>query len=524
PGLGIGTTRLDGITEIYNCAGAYRFGMSREQARKANVDSARAIVEMAAALPGLERLVHVSGYRVAERNDAVEWSAEHTRRVYRDLGPYEASKVEADAVVRREARRRGVRWTVVNPSTVSGVAATGESDQYLGLADSFRLLWRGEMAARPGDADTFVPVIPVDYVARFMARLPADPETADRSYWVLDDDTPPLPDLLREVGEHYRVPVPRARIPVAVVRRLPPALTKADPETVGFLSADRYPTGPADEFAARHGLIKPATMPAIHRWADHLAAHRFGAAGDHGLERRFTERAGVRTFLLGPEDAKTLVLPPLPVNADTWSLVAAATTDTAVADLPGLGMSSGDLGDWPGWLDELLLGRRRIIGHSIGSAAAVEAASGRPGRVGELVLVAPFFLQPAPGVLVGAAASRYLRHVGPKTLSRRLTGSPAHADEVATSVADLRRPGVARRVGRLLRRAADRAWHADLAERLAAFPGSVHIVVGSRDPLAPSAADVLARLGARARVDVIDGAGHHPQVTHPDQLAAVLAG
>src|SRR5690606_4097420 len=91
PGLGIGTTRLDGITEIYNCAGAYRFGMSREQARKANVDSARAIVEMAAALPGLERLVHVSGYRVAERNDAVEWSAEHTRRVYRDLGPYEAS-------------------------------------------------------------------------------------------------------------------------------------------------------------------------------------------------------------------------------------------------------------------------------------------------------------------------------------------------------------------------------------------------------------------------------------------------
>src|SRR5664279_1290414 len=43
--------------------------------------------------------------------------------------------------------------------------------------------------------------------------------------------------------------VPRARIPVGLIRRLPVALTHADPETLSFLSTDPYPTPPADELA-----------------------------------------------------------------------------------------------------------------------------------------------------------------------------------------------------------------------------------------------------------------------------------
>lgn len=525
PGLGIEpVVHSAGVTEIYNCAGAYRFGMSEDEARKANVDSARAIVELAAGVPELERLVHVSGYRVGERNADARWGPEHARRIYRELGAYEASKVEADAVVQTEANRLGVPWSIVNPSTVSGIAATGESDQYLGLADSFRQLWNGEMAARPGDADTFVPVIPVDYLARFMALLPTDPATAGHSYWVLDDRTPTLPELLRVVGEHYRVRVPRVRVPVAVVKRLPTALTKADPETIGFMSADRYPTGPAEEFAARHGLSTPATVPAIRRWADHLAAHRFGAAEETDLRRRFTEHAGVRTFTLGPENAGALVLPGLPVNADTWATVAATRADTLVADLPGLGMSGGAPGDWADWLDALLIGRRHLIGHSIGGAAAIQAANRHPDRIERLTLVAPFFLQ-APGGIgtrIGLLTSAYLRHASPEALSRRLTGTPDHARELAAAAADLRRAGVARRVARLLSRAAEKRWRAELVRQFTAFGGAIHIIVGSEYPLSPWAADVVSGLGPRARISTIDGAGHHPQLTHPQRLAKLI--
>jgi pimeloyl-ACP methyl ester carboxylesterase len=364
-----------------------------------------------------------------------------------------------------------------------------------------------------------------------MALVPTDPATEGASYWLLDDETPALPELLRQVGSHYRVRVPTARIPVGLVKRLPASLTKADPETLSFLSTDRYPVRPAEEFAALHGLPMPETMPALLAWVDHLAAHRFGEAegvgSAAGPRRRFTEYAGVRTFELGPSGAAdTVVLPGLPVNADTWQEVA-QSTNAHVVDLPGLGMSSGDAGDWTPWLDALLheTGVRHVVGHSIGAAAAVEAAARRPGHVAALTLVAPFFLQDPARRVTGARllAAAYLRRVRSDALSRRLTGTTTHAGALGTTTADLRRPGTARRVARLLRSTADREWRAQLVELLAAFPGRVHVIVGSDDPLAAWAPAALEPLGSRATVTTIEAAGHHPHLTHPDRVAAAIA-
>ena len=187
-----------GVTEIHNLAGAFRFGMSKEEAYQGNVVSSRHIVELAARLDGAPRLVHVSGYRVGDH-------APIDDRAYARLGAYEASKIEADGVVQSLAADLGVPFTIVNPSTVSGVASTGETTQQIGLATSLRDLWRGKLAALPGNGDTFVPVVTVDHLARFMALVPTVPEAAGRSYWVLDDHTPALPDLLAEVGRHYQV-------------------------------------------------------------------------------------------------------------------------------------------------------------------------------------------------------------------------------------------------------------------------------------------------------------------------------
>ncbi|MEV0202287.1 SDR family oxidoreductase [Nonomuraea sp. NPDC050691] len=270
----------DDVTEIYNCAGAYRFGMTADEAHRANVGSVRAIVAFAARLPRLRRLVHVSGYRVGGQDPAlVPWSDERRRTTYRALGAYEASKVEADAVLQAAADRAGVPWSVVNPSSVIGDSVTGESDQLLGLASSVEEIWRGAMPALPGGARTFVPVVTVDHLARFMTLLPLDEAAVRAAYWVLDDDTPALPDLLALIARHYQVKVPRARVPVPLLRRLPRRLTKTDPETLTFLSSDRYPTGPAKAFAARHGLAMPDVTTSLLRWADHLAAHHFGRQG-----------------------------------------------------------------------------------------------------------------------------------------------------------------------------------------------------------------------------------------------------
>ncbi|TQM33261.1 alpha/beta fold hydrolase [Nocardia bhagyanarayanae] len=528
PGLGLSSpAQLTEVSEIYNCAGAYRFGMSEHEARKANVDSVRAIVALASEVAGLRRLVLLSGYRTGGQDPAqVPWSPERIRHTYRALGAYEASKAESDAVFQSEADRLGVPWSIVNPSSVSGVGATGESDQYLGLADSFHQLWNGGMAALPGSKDTFVPVVPVDYLARFMSLLPLDPTTQGRAYWILDEATPALPELFRVVAQHYRVKVPAIGIPVGLLKLLPRALTKADPETIGFMSTDRYPTASAQEFAARHGLTLPESVPAIQRWADHLAAHRFGEATTTSLPRRFSEYAGVRTFRLGPDHASTVVLPGLPVNAETWAAVAETLEQTIVADLPGLGMSDGDSRVWPDWLDHLLSSSEshHVVGHSIGAAAAVEAAGRNPGRVRQLTLVSPFFLQrPAPmHTRISFLTEFVLRRMSSEALSRQLTGGEAGAPALRTSVTDLRRAGTAGRTARLLRATTERQWRTRLIRQLTEFGGSVHLIVGSEDPLAPWASEVIEALGERVRTTTIDGAGHHPQLTHPTHLAHTI--
>ncbi|UED88164.1 alpha/beta fold hydrolase [Streptomyces profundus] len=510
------------VTEVYNCAGAYRFGMSVREARQANVDTVRAVVAFAAGLPRLRRLVLVSGYRVGGQEPA-PWSVERRRERYRALGAYEASKMEADAVFRAEVERLGVPWSVVNPASVVGDSVTGESDQYLGLAQSVREVWEGSLVALPGDARTFVPVVAADHLARFMALLPVDEGAEGMAYWLLDEETPSLPELLTLVAGHFRVGVPRVWVPVSVIRRLPRWVSRVDPEALTFLSSDRYPTGSARDLSARHGLTAPDTVTTVLRWADHLAAHRFGEAVGRG--RRFTVRGGVRTFELGEPDSPTVVLPGLPVNADTWAPVVAELGDARAVDLPGLGMSSGAREDWPSWLGALVAesGVDHLVGHSVGAAAAVEAVAARPDVVRRLTLVSPFFLQ---GGLARTArwvpAGRwYLRRVSPGGLAERLTGSAAYAGALRSSVADLRRGGVADAVARLVAAAGGQRWREELRAKLRRYPGEVHVVVGADDPLSPEGVALLAAL-PRATVAVVDGAGHHPQVTHPGEVARAI--
>ena len=270
-GLGIDHAALTNILEVYNVAGAYRFGMSDSEAYAANVDTARRIVELAASLPAPVRLLHLSGYRVGGQDpDSVPWSETRRTEDYARLGAYEASKVESDAVVQATANELGIAWTIVNPSTVIGDSVTGESEQLQGLATTVLDLVAGKLRAVPGGAETFVPVVTVDHLARVMALLPTLSETAAKSYWILDEDTPTLPNLLRAVGAHHQVKVPRLRIPVRLVKALPVALTRADPEALSFLSSDRYPTGPANDIARAHGLSHPDVVTSLQRWSDFL--------------------------------------------------------------------------------------------------------------------------------------------------------------------------------------------------------------------------------------------------------------
>ncbi|MGJ3189587.1 SDR family oxidoreductase [Paenarthrobacter sp. FR1] len=269
------------VTEVHNVAGAFAFGMTAADAHSANVASAERVVRFAAKLPALTRLVHLSGYRVGGQDPAeVPWAVERRASEYKRLGAYEGSKVESDAVVQAVALSLGVPFTMVNPATVIGDSVNGESSQVLGLASSVLDLFHGKLPALPGNNRTFVPVVTADYLAAFMALAPVTSEAENASYWVLDDATPPLPELLRMLGKHLNVRVPWLKIPSGLLKRLPPKLTGADPETLSFLSEDRYPTIPALSLAEQHGLHHPPVETALRRWADYLVAAELAASSN----------------------------------------------------------------------------------------------------------------------------------------------------------------------------------------------------------------------------------------------------
>lgn len=517
------------VRDVHNCAARYAFGLDPAEARAVNVDGALHVLDWSARLPRLRRLVHVTGYRASLPDNAPDWAA----------GAYEASKVEGDRLLRARAAATGVPLTVANPASVLGPG------QYIGLAELVQDLWRGRLPAVPG-RETLVPVVEVEWLAAFLARLPEFPETAGATYTLLDPDSPPLPDLVRLLAGHLGVPAPRWTVPLGLVSRLPAALTGVDRERLSFLAEDRYDTAATTAFAARAELPLPPVERVLREWADHLVSSRFGRAPADPAAGFTPDGLWVSGSRTEPDH---VLLHGLPLDSESWGPVRERLGGATLAiDLPGLGRSAPRPGDpltaprtglppglarlapgddpTPGSgvgvgahsgadagpddrLTRLLHaagGRPVLVAHSLACDIALRYATAHPDRVAGLVLVAPAFLRDrGPWWLRTPLTAAVLRHLPAGRLAGRL-GVPA-GPAIDSTAANLARPGVACRTVRAL----GRSDHAALRDLLDGVPVPVRLVTGEHEPL-----------DTAAPVTVIPGAGHYPQLTHPDQVTAAI--
>ncbi|WP_067539358.1 alpha/beta fold hydrolase [Nocardia crassostreae] len=499
PGLGLDpAAALDDIREVYNCAARFAFGLDPAEARWVNVDGALHVLDWAAARPGLRRLVHISGYRV---------DSDIAGDIDYGTGAYEASKGEGDRLLRERAAAIGAPLTIANPSTVIGPG------QYIGLAEMVEDLWNGRLPAVPGGTETFVPIVDLNFFVRFLARLPELPESAGRSYTVLDQNSPTLPGLVRSIAAHLHVPAPRFTVPTRLVATLPKAVTGADRERLAFLAEDGYDTGAADALARSAGIHMPPTESALLAWADHLVAARFGRA--HADP---TAGSADGTWLSGDRRAPDYVfLHGLPLDGDSWNPVRELLPASSLAmDLPGLGRSAPRPGSSTEWLDELLAGittRPVLVGHSLGCGPVLRYAAAHPEKVSGIALVSPYFLQDRPGMLEHSPlAAPLLRRLPAARLAERL--AVPHGPAIDSAAANLHRLGVATRTATALRAAAREDHRAELRELLRGSAVPVQLIAASDNPLT---------VPADAPVTVVDSAGHYPQLTHPAAVAAAVS-
>ena len=523
PGLGLHEP-FDAVRDVFHVAARFAFRLDPTEARRANVDGSLNVAEWARARPRLRRFVYLGGYRMMAPSSPLHgqsWPLSDGDRahLYRHHGGYEASKHESYLAVRDFAARHALPWTAVHPSSVIGDARTGETTQTTGMGDLVARLWNGQLPALVGSKRTFLPLVTVDYLARFLATVPDRNETEGQDLCVLDPKTPDLPDLVRDIARHLGVAAPGRILPPGLVRALPPPLTGIEPESLGFLSEERYDVTTAEAHARAVGLERPSIDESVKRWTDFLVSTRFG---DEPRADRGSLRNGA--FSVGePRTADVLYLHGLPFNADAWKPVAERIgAPHARVDLPGLGRSAPTKLDDAAWLERLLEKRSKpivLVGHSLGTAMAVRYAHANPARVAGVVLVSPAFLQRPAGFFlrIAPAVSISLRLAKPAALAARLVPELAAAPHphpaIASARVDLQRKGVSARVAKALAEASREQVRQTLREQLESLAVPVAILHGDQDPILFS---------TRHPVHVVERAGHNLHISRPETVAAII--
>jgi dihydroflavonol-4-reductase len=281
PGLGLDhdTVRaLVSVDRIFHLGARFAWGLSEEEALRTNVQGTKRVVELAAALPRGPRLVVVGGYRVAPRVDARGRVRVPVASDFVHAGAYEASKYRAHVAAVESAESRKVPWTAVHPSSVIGDSRTGETSQVTGLGEMIVTLAKGELHARVGGPRTFVPLVPVDFVASFLSGVANREDTRNTEFTLLDPSTPELDALIDRAATRLGVRAPRIRVPTWLVRALPERITRTSSEALGFLDDVRYPADNTDQTIERLGLTRPSIETTFDRWVDFLAGAHAGRA------------------------------------------------------------------------------------------------------------------------------------------------------------------------------------------------------------------------------------------------------
>jgi pimeloyl-ACP methyl ester carboxylesterase len=202
-------------------------------------------------------------------------------------------------------------------------------------------------------------------------------------------------------------------------------------------------------------------------------------------------------------------------------------------DLPGHGRSDGDVLDSIGamadWIAALIAAsgaaKAGIVGHSMGSLIALEAAARHPDKVTALALIGTAAAMPVSRDLLGAAQAN--DHAAVDMVS--IWGNGFRAGIGGALV-----PGVWMVGGttRLLERARPGVLFKDLAAcnvygdgpaAAARVTAPTTLVLGERDLMTPTAGGMkLAAALPRSRVVTLKGAGHMLMSERPDEVLAAI--
>ena len=252
---------------MFHLGAHFAWGLSVEHARAVNVEGAKRVALLAAEQKS--RLVMIGGYMLKNHEhlqrigidprypELTNWPA-----VYRRVGGYEGSKLEAHFATLEVMFTKGGEMTIVHPATVCGHSRTGHILDGQPLVELIRNLVQGKLTAVPGTAEHWLPLVSVDYLVELMAVCAFDPAMVGQELLALDDQTPNLRELLVQAAKPLGLKSPKHYISLRLLKLLlsiPPVarFLNSKPEALDFIQTTRFDTAAVEQFANRHGIAKP---------------------------------------------------------------------------------------------------------------------------------------------------------------------------------------------------------------------------------------------------------------------------
>ena len=268
---------------VFHLGAHFAWGLSLEHSRAVNVEGAKRVALLAAGQKS--RLVMIGGYMLKNHEhlarigidprhpELTNWPA-----VYRRVGAYEASKLEAHFATLDLMSAKGGEVTVVHPATVCGHSRTGHILDGQPLVALIRNLAQGKLAAVPGTAEHWLPLVTVDYLVELVAACAFDPAMAGKELLALDDQSPNLRELLGQVARPMGLKPPRHHISLRLLKLLlsiaPVArLLNTNAEALDFIQTTRFDTAAVEQFANRHGIAKPDIRQSLQHTAMFLNSY-----------------------------------------------------------------------------------------------------------------------------------------------------------------------------------------------------------------------------------------------------------
>ncbi len=191
PELGLDTRLYHELKErtsqVIHCAAAVRFDQPLEEARHANYEGTRQVLQLA--LDARARFDYVSTAYIAGKRHGIIHEQDYAHnKGFRNT--YEQTKYEAEGLVRQAMQTIPV--AIYRPSIIIGDSRTGETSNFKAFYWPIRVYALGQLKFLPAVASCKVDLVPVDYVSSALVYLSGQEQAIGQCYHLTAgrDNTP----------------------------------------------------------------------------------------------------------------------------------------------------------------------------------------------------------------------------------------------------------------------------------------------------------------------------------------------